>query len=108
MRRLTVNDEGKVVFFLDFGAFFDEEAPDFFAFGACLMSDEGFAEKLFGVGFDFADIVGEFNAAGFAASAGMDLRFDHNDVRADFLGVLHGFFDAEGRQSLGNIDPVRL
>ena len=108
LRRLAVNDEREIIFFFDFRAFFDEEATDFFTFGAGLVGDEGFAEELFGVGFHVADIFGEFDAAGFTASAGMNLCLDHDNIGADFFGIFDGFFHAESRKSLGYVDPVRL
>src|SRR5262249_55729011 len=42
------------------------------------------------------------DAAGLAASAGMDLRLDHIDRAAEVLSCLHGFIDRKGCDAARN------
>ena len=66
-----------VIFFLDVRAVFDQQAAHFLAHGSGLVGDELHAQNLGSKRLDFIERAGELDAAAFAASAGVDLRFDH-------------------------------
>jgi hypothetical protein len=50
--------------------------------------------------------MGEFDAAGFAAATGVDLRFDDDDGGAEALSGGAGFFLAEGDFAARSRDAV--
>jgi len=106
--RLTVNDKGEIIFFLDIGTSFDKEASHLLAFRTSLMSDKRFTQQLACIAFHFIKILGQLDAASFAAATSMNLGFHHDHRSADFLGIFHSFFHREGRQSFGNCDPIGL
>jgi hypothetical protein len=56
--------------------------------GSGLMRHQDGAEHPFGFAFDLGDGLNDLDAAGFAAAAGMNLRLDHPDRPAEFVGGL--------------------
>ena len=66
-----------VIFFLDVCAIFNQQAAHFLAQGSGLVGNELHAQNLGGKRLDFIERAGELDAAAFAASTGVDLRFDH-------------------------------
>ena len=74
----AIDENAEIEFALDVEAFFDENALDGAAAGAGLRGDKIHAEHVRSDVRGFIRRVSELDAAGFAAAAGMNLRF-HND-----------------------------
>jgi len=55
---------------------------------------------------NFVEIVREFDAAGFAATARVNLRLDNGYFRAEGLRLLDCLIDRESRAAVGNVDAV--
>ena len=97
-RGRAVDQRGEIVFTVDGGAFLDVEAVHLFAVRPGLVRDQRRAEQPLGLALHVGDRFHHLDAAGFAASAGVDLRLHHPDRSAEFLGGLDGLLDAQGRQ----------
>ena len=94
-RGLTVDQRRKIELAVDGRAFLDIEAVDLLAVRAGLMGHEDGAEQALGL---LAHVLGrlhDLDAAGLAASAGMDLRLDDDDRRAEVLCCLDRLLDRE-------------
>ena len=78
----AVHEHAEIKFALDVQAFFDQQAADNAAFFAGLRRDERHAHDLSGESGGFVRRFGEFYAAAFAATSGVDLRFHHYDFCA--------------------------
>ncbi len=92
----SVECDGEIEFLVDFDAGGDEDFVDGNAFGTGLVCDEVFAHHGFG---GLLGIVGgfdEFDAATFAASAGVDLGFDDGDGGAVLLKLIECIGDGGG------------
>ena len=71
--------------------FFDQQALHDAAFGAGLVGDQRHAQDLFGERRAASSaVLRDLDAAALAASAGVNLRFDH-DAAAELLGGRFGF-----------------
>jgi len=73
----AVSDHRDVEFFLNVGAFFDEQAADFLATGSSLVGHQLHAHDLFGVGLNLVQRFGDFDAATLAPPTGVDLGLHH-------------------------------
>ena len=76
----AIHQDAEVEFALDVEAFFDQQALDDAAAGAGLHGDEIHAEHVAGDVGGFVGRARELYAAAFAAAAGVNLRFDDDDV----------------------------
>ena len=65
---------------------------DFAAFGTGLMRDQGLADQFLRKAGTSRLVLGDLDAAGFSPAAGMDLRFDDEDRRIQFIGPGRGGF----------------
>ena len=86
----AIDDQGDVQFSGDAAAVFDQDTGDQFAFRAGLVGAQGHAEHFAG---DHADLfrgAGQFDAAPFAAAAGVDLGLDDPWAFTQALGPLAG------------------
>jgi hypothetical protein len=102
----AVHEDAEVEFALDVEAFFDEQALNDTAAGSGLHSNEVHTEH--GAA-DFGGFIGrmrEFYTAGFAATTGVDLRFNNDDWSAEALGGGAGFFLAESDFAAGSGNAV--
>ena len=89
----AIHQDGEIKFFLDLDRLGDEHLVDQAAFRSGLMRDQCLPDHL---GRDAAGLAGRLakmhaalEAVGetsLAASAGVDLRFDHDGIRAEFAG----------------------
>ena len=102
---LAVEDDTEVEFAVDRQRFLDENALDEPSFGAGLVGDEGHPDDLIGELGGLVGVVGQLDAAAFAAPARVDLRFD-NDAATELLSSLAGFVGSEGDFASGNGDVV--
>ena len=93
--RGTIEDEPEIQLAIDGEAFFDEEPKDLLAAGAGLIRDERLAEQLARDRLGFGARLGELDAAGLAASAGMNLRLDDGNGAAKALGDVVSFFGSK-------------
>jgi len=84
-----------VIFFLDVGAFFDQQATHFLAFRAGLVGLELHAEDFSRQLLDFIDRAGELDAAALATATGVDLGLHHPHRTAELLRGIKGFLHAE-------------
>ena len=92
----AVHQDAEVELALDVETFFDQQALDDAAAGAGLRRDQLHAQHLAGEVRGFVGGMRELHAAGFAAAAGVDLRLDDHDGRAESLRGLARFFLGEG------------
>src|SRR5260370_41930970 len=76
----TIYEQAEVEFALDVQAFFNKQALDDAAGRASLRSDQLHAENMAGEIGGFVGRTRQFDAAGFAAATGVDLRFDDDDI----------------------------
>ena len=104
--RGAIDEDAEVEFALDVEAFFDEHALDDASAGAGLHGDEIHAEHGAGDVGGFVGRVREFDAAGFTAATGVNLRFDDDDGSAEALSGGAGFFLAEGDFAARSRDAV--
>ena len=81
----AVEDHTQVELAIDRQSLFDEDGAHQLALGPGLLGDQGHAEDLAGELDRLVWVVGELDAAAFAASAGVDLRLD-DDPAAELLG----------------------
>ncbi len=98
-RRGAVDQCREIIFAVDRRAFLDIEAAHFLAVRPGLMRDQGRAEQTLGLALHIIDRFYDFDAAGFAAAAGMNLRLHHPDRTAKLVGGLDGFVNAHGRDA---------
>ena len=106
LARGAVDEDAEVELTLDIESFFNEQALDDTACGTSLHGDEIHAEHVAG---DFGGLVGgvgELDATGFPAAAGVDLGFDDNDGGVQPLGGFACFFLGEGDFSAGCGDAI--
>jgi hypothetical protein len=75
---LPIESDAEVELLVDVESFFDEDLTHDPALGAGLVRDQGHAEHLPGQLGRLVGIFGEFDAAAFAAAAGVDLRLHHH------------------------------
>ena len=82
-RRFAVEQDGEIKFLFDFRAGGEQQRLHLAAFRAGLFGHQNIAEHFFGKAHGFVHRAGDFHAAlktgferAFAASAGVDLRFD--------------------------------
>ena len=95
----AIDQRGQIIFAVDAGAFLDVEPMDFFAMRSGLVRDQRRAEQTLRLAFDVGDRFHHLDAAGFAAAAGVDLRFDHPHRAAELVGGLDRFIDAHRRNA---------
>src|SRR5579859_6276349 len=76
----AIDQQAEVEFALDVQAFFDEQALDDAASGAGLNGDQIHAQHAGGDFGGFVGRMGQLDATGFAASAGMNLRLDDDNI----------------------------
>ena len=81
--RFAVDQRREIELAVDRGAFLDIEAVDLLAVRAGLMGDQHRAEQALGLLAHVLDRLHHLDAAGLAAPAGMDLRLDDDDRRAE-------------------------
>ena len=81
----AVDENAEIKLALDVEALFDQQAPDDAAFFAGLRRDQLHAEDLFGQGCGFIRRFRELHAAGFAAAAGVNLRFHDDNLGSQAL-----------------------
>ena len=90
----AVHQDAEIEFALDVEAFLDQQAAHDAATGTGLRRDQVHAQNLRGQLRRFVGGTRQLHAAAFAAAAGMDLRLDHHDRRAELLGDLARLFGA--------------
>ena len=105
---LAVDDDTDVEFFLDVGAFLDQQPADLLSFRAGLVGDQLHAEDGSGVLTDFIQRTGQLDAAALAAATGVDLGLDDPDGAAQLLGRLDRFFDIEAWNTPGHRYTIAL
>ncbi len=74
----AVEHDAQIQFAVDRQSLFDEHLLDDAAFGPGLMRDQRHAENFPGDDSSLRGIFGDLDAASFASSTGVDLRFDDN------------------------------
>ena len=95
-RGLAVDQRGKIKLARDVGAFLDIKPAHHAPLRPGLMGDQRHAQHAGGFALHVVDGAHDLDAAALAAPAGMDLRLDHPDRSAQFLGRRDGFIDREG------------
>jgi hypothetical protein len=90
--RRAIQHDAEIKFPINRQALFDEQHAHLAPFRPRLVRDESHAEHLRGDVARLFGRLGEFDAAAFAAPARVDLRFDYNDVRAQFLRGVESLF----------------
>ncbi len=100
----AVDDEADVEFTGDVAAVLHEDAGDEFPFGAGLVGAQGHAEHFPGDEADFVGGAGQFDAAPFAAAAGVDLGLDYPGPFAEPFGPLPGAGAVVADVPVGNRD----
>ena len=103
---VAVNDEGKIVFFLDICTGFDKKTVNLLAFGAGLVGHQHLAQNFAGVGLHLIQRLGHLHAASLATATSMDLGFHHAHGGAQLLGILHRFFYRKSRESFRHLHAV--
>ena len=104
--RGAVEDEAEIQLAIDGEAFLDQQARDLLAVGTGLIGDERLAEQLARDRLGFGAGLGELDAAGLAAAAGMNLRLDDRDRSAEPLGDVVNFFGCERHFPAGDRHAV--
>ena len=103
--RDAIHHHADVEFLLDVRTLLDQQAPHLLAFRPGLVRLQLHAEDLAGVLADFIHRFRHLDAAALAAAAGMDLRLDHPDLAAEFLGRLDGLVDGKTGLAARRGDP---
>ena len=101
----SVDDGAEVELAVDGRAFFNEQALHFLSGGPGLVRDQLHAENGFGRDGGVFHVFDDFNAATFAAAAGVNLRLDDDGLVAggeELLGGGIGFFQRGGHFTVGN------
>ncbi len=93
----AVGQDSQVVFLLDVGAFFNQQAADLLAFRAGLVGHQLHAQNLGGVLAHFIQGLGNLHATALAAATSVNLGLHDPHLAAQFLGDLDSFVDGEGR-----------
>ena len=93
--RGAIEDQAEIQLAIDGEAFLDQQARDLLAGRAGLIRDQRLAEQLARNRLGFGARLGELDAAGLAAAAGMNLRLDDGDRAAEPLGDVVNFFRGE-------------
>ena len=104
--RGAVEDEAEVQLAVDGEAFLDQQARHLLAVGTGLIGDERLAEQLARDRLGLFGRLGELDAAGLAAAAGMNLRLDDRNGSAEPLGDVVNFFGRERHFPAGNRHAV--
>src|ERR1700691_2604842 len=103
-RRRAIDQRREIIFALDIRAFLDIEAMHFLAVRAGLMRHQRRSKQPLRFALHLIDRFDHFDAAGLAATAGVDLRLDHPDRTAEILRRLDGFIDAHRRNAARHRD----
>ncbi len=104
----AVEHDAEIKFFIDRQAFFDQQHAHFAALGAGLMRDQFHAEHLLRDLACFVGDLGKLDAAAFAAAARVNLRFDDDDIRAEFLCCCLRFFGRARHNAARNRHAIFL
>ena len=102
----AIEDDAEIKFALDGQRLFDQQPLHDAAFGAGLMRDQRHAENFLGDRARFGGIFGDLDASAFAASAGVDLRFDDH-AAAELLRGRFGFVHGVRHFAAGTGTPYR-
>ena len=106
MRCGAIERRAEIELAVDGEAFLDEQPRDLLAIGAGLIRDERLAEQLARDRLGFLGRLGELDAAGLAAAAGVNLRLDDRNGAAEPVGDVVGFFGCERHFPAGNRHAV--
>ncbi len=98
----AVGDGGHVIFLLDVGAVFDQQAADLLAQRAGLVRDQLHAENFSGQLADFVHRAGQLDTTTLAAAARMDLRLDDPHRATELLRGFHRLLDSECSNAAGH------
>ena len=91
----TVGHDRHIVFVLDVCTVFNEQTAYFLTHRAGLVRDQLHAQNFAGEFFDIVNRARQLHAAALAASARVNLRFDHPDGAAQFLRRFNRFLHGE-------------
>src|SRR3990170_910442 len=98
----AVNDKTKIVLARDVHGLLDQHALHALPLRTGLGGDQGPTDHFIGRRAHFFNGVGQLDATGLAAAAGVDLRLDHEAADAEFLGHGHRLFHAVRHAARGH------
>ena len=102
----AIEDEPEIQLAIDGEAFFDQQARHPLAVGTGLIGDQRLAEQLARDRLGLGARLGELDAAGLAAAAGVNLRLDDRNGSAEALGDVVNFFGCERHFPAGDRHAV--